>query len=54
MCRKLLHKHIVLLYGVLEHEGEQYIVTEFLNKGSLRDFLLNESNLLSQQDLISL
>jgi serine/threonine protein kinase len=50
------HKHVVQFYGIYTNpDKEYYIVTEYMNKGSLRDFLLSdEGSILSVQQLISL
>jgi serine/threonine protein kinase len=45
---------VVQFYGIYNSPNkDQYIVTEYLNKGSLRDFLLSEND-LEISDLISL
>ena len=55
LTRSLTHKNVLQFYGIYTSpSNEQYIVTEFLNKGSLRDLLQTEGNKMSQQDLISM
>ena len=49
----LTHKNVLQLYGTYTSpDNLQYIVTEYLNKGSLRDLLLQET--ISSHDLLSL
>jgi len=39
MTSSLNHPHILTVYDVGEHEGRQYLVTEFVDGGTLRDWL---------------
>lgn len=39
IMKQFRHKNLVALYAVCSHEEPIYIVQEFMNKGSLLDFL---------------
>ena len=49
----LSHPHIVQFHGIyIDEEGDQYIVTEYLKRGSLRETLKIEGDSLKQADLL--
>lgn len=51
----LTHKNVLQFYGIYTSpENVKYIVTEYLNKGALRDLLLEEYNTIAVSDLISM
>ncbi|KAL7101202.1 hypothetical protein ACP275_08G041400 [Erythranthe tilingii] len=41
------HFNLISLYGVCEHDGIFYLVYEYLEEGSLREWLRNENSLVS-------
>jgi serine/threonine protein kinase len=46
---------VLQFYGIYTSpENSHFIVTEYLNKGALRDLLLKERELITEQDLISM
>jgi serine/threonine protein kinase len=51
----LSHKNVLQFYGIYTSPQKlRFIVTEFLNKGSLRDLLLTESTQITSDDQISM
>jgi serine/threonine protein kinase len=50
----LTHKNVLQFYGIYTSKNFKYIVTEYLDKGSLRDLLIKEGKKLSSQDLLSM
>lgn len=43
LASQLNHPHILTVYDVVEYEGRQYLVTEFVDGGTLKDWILSES-----------
>lgn len=53
IMKKFRHPNLVALYAVCSTEEPVYIVTEYMNKGSLIDFLASETGKsLNFQDLL--
>lgn len=52
IMKKFRHKRLVALYGVCSEDGPIFIVQEYMNKGSLLDFLRTEGKALEFEDLI--
>ena len=52
---KLSHKNVLQFYGIYTSPyNSRYIVTEYLDRGSLRDLLHNEGTKLTMPELLSL
>ena len=48
ILKSLKHKHIVTFIGVAKYQGENYIIMEFMNHGSLLNYIRVNHNITQQ------
>src|SRR5689334_24092447 len=53
MASSLNHPHIVTVYDVGEFEGRQYLVTEFVDGGTLKDWMAHKREWRDVLDLLT-
>jgi len=54
LLSNLRHPNIVQYYGNYKNDGKDYIVTEFLPLGSVKDFLIKEGTNISVEDILKM
>lgn len=54
MFSQVVHPNCVQFLGLYIDNGEQYMVTEYLNKGALKNILLDKKDELTVLDLLTM